>query len=128
MKLRTFIRILILLCIVVTTRNIGDVPLKTDILMNMEHHEGFSIESADLTPTSSELGIPRQINLSHLPRTSHASANRTVATGNSGHILVKNGKLVNNNISYPYLNNQLRFPSGVAGREHHLISLRKLVI
>ncbi len=107
-------------------------------------HDGFNNESSEIrntgnnflsaeNPTFSmpenECRIPRQSNFSTSLRTfSQAQRNMQSSHSRHGFTLIKTGKSLNVNTIFVYLNAIINFPSGMNEANHHLISLRKLII
>ncbi len=86
-------------------------------------------ENSVFSMPESQCRIPRQTNFTNSLRTSgHAQRQNNAGQLRTGYTLVKSGKSMNEYTTSLFFRSILDFPSGMNESNHHLISLRKLII
>ncbi len=89
----------------------------------------ISIENYSFSSPETQCRVPRQSNFTSTLRTfSQAQRNSSSNHSRHGFVLTKSGKSMNEYTTSLFFISILNFPSGLNEANHHLISLRKLII
>lgn len=76
----------------------------------------------------SEFCAPRPTNIANTQRVQTVSKRTSSVCGKECFAVLRNGKFINRNSISTFQNNIKLFPSGLSEADHHLLSLRKLII
>lgn len=84
-------------------------------------------DKVSYSASESEFCAPRQVNVANTQRVK-TLAKRNNASQRTGYFIFKGGKPVNRTSISLFISTIHSFPSGFDSSDHHLISLRKLII
>lgn len=112
------------------------VFVKTDKERVSDSSNGLSVLTEHLLDSSeysfcaaqSEFCAPRPTNIANTQRVQTVSKRPSNVCGKECFAVVRNGKFINRNSISTFQNNIKLFPSGLFEADHHLLSLRKLII